>query len=166
MDIAKNAVVSFHYTVATSEGEHVDKSEKDSPLVYMHGHGQIVPGLEAALLGHKPGEKIEALVPPDQAYGEYEGDLDLQVPLEVFPAAARAQVKPGFRFKAEHPRLQGREVIFTVHGIEGANALVSGNHPLAGKTLNFSVEVLEVRAATAEELAHGHAHGPGGHHHH
>jgi FKBP-type peptidyl-prolyl cis-trans isomerase SlyD len=166
MDIAKDTVVSFHYSVATAEGEHVDKSEAGHPLVYMHGHGQIVPGLEAALAGHKPGEHIEATVAPDQAYGAHEEGLDLQVPLDVFPPAVRPQIQPGFKFKAEHPTDQGREVVFTVHGVEEGNAFVSGNHPLAGKTLQFNIDVEEVRAATPEELAHGHAHGPGGHHHH
>lgn len=166
MQIAHNAVVSFHYSVATAEGEHVDKSEAGEPLTYLHGHGQIVPGLEAALLGKTKGEKIDAAVSPAQAYGEHEKELDLQVPLAVFPANVRSQIQPGFRFKAEHPTLQGSEVVFTVHGIEGENAFVSGNHPLAGKTLNFKVEIVDVRAPTAEELSHGHAHGPGGHHHH
>lgn len=166
MPITQNSVVSFHYNVATAEGEHVDKSEEGQPLVYMHGHGQIVPGLEAAMIGHDAGEHIDTTVSPALAYGEHEAALDLQVPLEVFPEAVRAEIKPGFRFKAEHPTEQDREVVFTVHGIEGDQAFVSGNHPLAGKTLQFSIDVVAVRAASAEELSHGHVHGPGGHHHH
>ncbi len=166
MQIAANSVVAFHYTVATAEGEHVDKSEQGQPLVYMHGHGQIVPGLEAAMLGKKSGEKFTALVKPEDAYGVAEEGLDLQVPLEVFPPGVRPQIKPGFQFKAEHPTQAGRDVVFTVHQIDGANAFVSGNHPLAGKALNFQVEIADVRAATNDELSHGHAHGPGGHHHH
>ena len=166
MQIAANSVVAFHYTVATAEGEHVDKSEQGQPLVYMHGHGQIVPGLEAVMLGKKAGEKFTALVKAEDAYGVAEEGLDLQVPLEVFPAGVRPQIKPGFQFKAEHPTQAGRDVVFTVHQIEKDNAFVSGNHPLAGKALNFQVEIAEVRAATNDELSHGHAHGPGGHHHH
>ncbi|MBA3938770.1 MAG: peptidylprolyl isomerase [Planctomycetes bacterium] len=166
MDIAKNAVVSFTYQVATAEGEEVDRSEAGHPLVYLHGHGQIISGLEAALIGHKAGDKVKATIAPEQAYGAHEPELDLQVPVEVFPEAARAQVKPGFRFKAEHPTLQGSEVVFTVHQVKEGQAYVSGNHPLAGKTLQFNVEIIEVRQPTADELSHGHAHGPGGHHHH
>jgi FKBP-type peptidyl-prolyl cis-trans isomerase SlyD len=166
MPIAHNSVVSFHYTVATAEGEHVDKSEEGQPLVYMHGHGQIVPGLEAAMSGREAGEHIDTTVAPADAYGEHEEALDLQVPLDVFPVAVRAQIQPGFRFKAEHPTVADQEVVFTVHGIEGDKAFVSGNHPLAGKTLQFSIDVLDVRTASAEEISHGHAHGPGGHHHH
>ncbi len=166
MPIAKDSVVSFHYTVATAEGEHVDKSEEGQPLVYLHGHGQIVPGLEAAMAGREAGEHLDTTVAPDQAYGDYEKELDLQVPLEVFPAEVRTQIQPGFRFKAEHPTAQDREVVFTVQGIEGEHAFVSGNHPLAGKTLQFAIDVVEVRPASADELSHGHAHGPGGHHHH
>lgn len=166
MQIAANSVVAFHYTVATAEGEHVDKSEQGQPLVYLHGHGQIVPGLEAAMLGKQAGEKFTALIKPEDAYGVAEDGLDLQVPLEVFPAGVRPQIKPGFQFKAEHPTQPGRDVVFTVHQVDQANAFVSGNHPLAGKSLNFQVEIADVRAATADELSHGHAHGPGGHHHH
>lgn len=166
MSITQDSVVSFHYTVATAEGEHVDKSEEGQPLVYMHGHGQIVPGLESAMAGHAVGEHIDTTVAPAEAYGEYEEALDLQVPLEVFPVAVRAQITPGFSFKAVHPTEAEREVVFTVHGLEADKAFVSGNHPLAGKTLQFSIDVVAVRAASAEELSHGHVHGPGGHHHH
>jgi FKBP-type peptidyl-prolyl cis-trans isomerase SlyD len=165
MPIINDSVVSFHYTVATAEGEHVDKSEEGQPLVYLHGHGQIVPGLEAAMAGRDVGEHIDATITPDQAYGEHEQELDMQVPLEVFPDSIRPEIQPGFRFKAEHPTVAGRDIVFTVHGIEGEQAFVSGNHPLAGKTLQFSVDVVAVRHASPEELSHGHAHGPGGHHH-
>ncbi len=166
MQIDKNSVVSFHYTVATTEGEPVDKSQAGEPLVYLHGHGQIVPGLEAVMRGKTAGTKFSATVTPKEAYGEHDPELDLQVPLEVFPPNVRPQIIPGFRFSAEHPTLQGNEVTFVVHQVENEHAFVSGNHPLAGKSLTFDVDVVEVRAATHEELSHGHAHGPGGHHHH
>jgi FKBP-type peptidyl-prolyl cis-trans isomerase SlyD len=166
MPIDKNSVVSFHYSVATTEGEAVDKSEAGEPLVYLHGHGHIVPGLEAAMVGKEAGAKFSATVAPKDAYGEHDKELDLQVPLEVFPPNVRPQIQPGFRFRAEHPTLQGNEVNFTVHQVDAEHAFVSGNHPLAGKSLKFDIEVVEVRPATADELAHGHAHGPGGHHHH
>lgn len=166
MQIDKNSVVSFHYAVATTEGEKVDQSEKGEPLVYLHGHGQIVPGLEAVMLGKAAGAKFSATVAAKDAYGDHDKELDLQVPLDVFPPNVRPQIQPGFRFRAEHPTLQGNEVTFVVHQIDAEHAFVSGNHPLAGKDLKFDIEVVEVRTATADELSHGHAHGPGGHHHH
>ena len=166
MQIDKNAVISFHYTVVTSEGEPVDKSEQGEPLVYLHGHGHIVPGLESQMLSKKSGDKFTAKVAAKDAYGEHDKELDLQVPLDVFPPNVQPQIQPGFRFRAEHPTLQGNEVTFTVHQVDKQHAFVSGNHPLAGKDLSFDIEVVEVRAATADEVQHGHAHGPGGHHHH
>ena len=139
MHIAKHSVVSFQYHVATAEGETVDQSRDGEPLTYLHGTAQIIPGLEDA--------------------------LDLSLPMEAFPDEARKELEPGFRFMAEHPTKEGEQVMFTVHAIQGEQVMISGNHPLAGKTLLFKVDVVDVRAATAEELAHGHAHGPGGHHH-
>jgi FKBP-type peptidyl-prolyl cis-trans isomerase SlyD len=166
MDISTNSVVSFHYKVVTSTGEAVDQSEKGEPLVYLHGHGNIVPGLEKQMLGKKKGDKFTANVAAKEAYGEHDKELDLQVPVEVFPANVRGQIQPGFRFRAEHPTLQGNEVTFTVVQVDEQNAYVSGNHPLAGKDLVFDIDIADVRAASKEEVSHGHAHGPGGHHHH
>ena len=94
MQIDKNSVVSFHYSVATTQGEAVDKSEAGEPLVYLHGHGQIVPGLEAAMKGKQAGDKFSATVASKDAYGEHDKELDLQVPLDVFPAEARPQIQP------------------------------------------------------------------------
>jgi FKBP-type peptidyl-prolyl cis-trans isomerase SlyD len=165
MNIGKNSVVSFHYQVATTDGDEVDRSPKDQPLTYLHGSAQIIAGLEEAMAGKSAGEHIEAMVPPEKAYGEYDPSLDLSVPLDAFPAEAKGELGPGFRFMAEHPTKAGEEVVFTVHSIENDAVLVSGNHPLAGKSLIFKVDVVAVREATKEELAHGHAHGAGGHHH-
>jgi FKBP-type peptidyl-prolyl cis-trans isomerase SlyD len=166
MDIGKNTIVSMHYKVATVEGEHVDKSEEGQPMVYLHGHGQIIPGLESALEGHKSGDRIDAEIPPEKAYGAYDAALDLQVSRDLFPDDVQKKLKPGFQFQAEHPTKEGEHVLFTVHKVEKEAVLVSGNHPLAGQSLLFKVEVVDVRPATEEELTHGHAHGPGGHHHH
>jgi FKBP-type peptidyl-prolyl cis-trans isomerase SlyD len=166
MQIAAKTVVAIHYRVATADGELVDQSEGGDPLTYLHGVGQIVPGLESALVGKAVGDKVNATVSPEQGYGVADPELDMAVPLDAFPADARKKLAPGFRFMAEHPTKAGEETMFTVHKIENGQALVSGNHPLAGQTLCFQVEIVSVRAATAEESAHGHAHGPGGHHHH
>jgi FKBP-type peptidyl-prolyl cis-trans isomerase SlyD len=165
MLIAKNTVVSFHYQVATAEGETVDQSKEGEPLTYLHGTAQIIPGLEDALLGKNPGDHVEATVPPERGYGPYDKQLDLALPMEAFPDEARKDLQPGFRFMAEHPHKEDEQVMFTVHAVQGDQVMISGNHPLAGQTLLFKVDVVEVRAATAEELSHGHAHGPGGHHH-
>ncbi len=166
MQIALNTVVSFNYRVATSEGEQVDESAPGQPLTYLHGHGQIVPGLEKALIGKVAGAVVDVEVTPEDGYGAYDTSLDLQVERGLFPADVHPRLKQGFQFHAEHPTAPGQNVMFTVHNVEGDNVFVSGNHPLAGKTLLFHVEIVEVRAATADELSHGHAHGPGGHHHH
>lgn len=165
MQIAANRVVSIHYQVATAEGESVDASQPGEPLVYLHGQGQIIGGLERALLGKAAGDKVAVEVAPKDGYGEYDPELDVAVPLDAFPKDLRAKLVPGAQFHAEHPT-KGTEAVFTVHKVEGGSAYCSGNHPLAGKTLQFKVEIADVRDATKDELSHGHAHGPGGHHHH
>jgi FKBP-type peptidyl-prolyl cis-trans isomerase SlyD len=165
MQIGPDTIVSMHYQVATAEGEQVDRSQEGQPLVYLHGHGQILPGLEAALVGHAVGEKVEAQLPPATAYGDYDQDLDIRVSKDAFPADVQSKLEPGFQFMAQHPGKEGENLLYTVHGVENDEVLVSGNHPLAGKTLHFQVEIVEVRTASAEELTHGHAHGAGGHHH-
>lgn len=165
MKIAKDSVVSFHYRVATAEGEPVDQSEKNEPLTYLHGSGQIVSGLEKALLGHEAGDHVDARISPEEGYGEYDERLNLRIPLKAFPDGARAQLEPGFQFVSEHPQDDDEEVLFTVVELQPDSVIVTGNHPLAGKTLVFEVDIVEVRQATEEELSHGHAHGPDGHHH-
>jgi FKBP-type peptidyl-prolyl cis-trans isomerase SlyD len=165
MEVGKNSIVSMHYRVATSEGEHVDQSEEGHPMVYLHGHGQIIPGLESALIGKKTGDKVEAEIKPSDAYGDYDRALDLRVPKSLFPGDVQKKLKPGFQFMAEHPSKKEENVLYTVHRLENDDVLVSGNHPLAGQTLMFKVEIVDVRPATQEELEHGHAHGEGGHHH-
>jgi FKBP-type peptidyl-prolyl cis-trans isomerase SlyD len=165
MQIAKNTVVSMHYKVATAEGEHIDASTPEQPLVFIAGAGNIIPGLDKAIAGKQAGDKVEAVIPPAEAYGEHDSELDLVVAKGAFPKDAHKHLAPGFRFRADHPKQEGAVTMFTVHKIEGEEVFVSGNHELAGKTLNFQVEIVSVRAASAEELAHGHVHGEGGHHH-
>lgn len=166
MQIAKNSVVSFHYKVATADGETVDQSEDGKPMTYLHGGGQLIAGVEEAMLGKKAGDHVEATIPPEKGYGVYDANLDREVPLDAFPKDARKELKAGFTFAAEHPEKDGERVMFTVMEVDGEAVRITANHPLAGQTLLFTIDVAEVRKASAEELSHGHAHGPGGHHHH
>ncbi len=166
MNIAKDSVVSINYKVATSSGEHVDASAPGEPLVFLAGQGQIVVGLERALLGKQKGDKVSVDVPAVDGYGEVDPELDIKVLKSQFPPNVQKQLKEGFQFRAEHPTKSGEDAIFTIHAVEGDDVFVSGNHPLAGEDLHFEVEIADVRAATRDELDHGHAHGPGGHHHH
>ncbi len=166
MQVANNTVVSFHYKVATAEGEHVDNSNEGEPLVSLIGHGQIVIGLEKALIGKQAGDKLSVTVPPADAYGEADPALDAVVNRNEFPPEVRKKLQPGMQFRAEHPERADQHVLFTIHGVEGDQVFISGNHELAGETLQFEVEIVSVRAGTADEVSHGHAHGAGGHHHH
>lgn len=158
--IAKNSVVSIHYHLVNSKGEVIDSSKGKDPLLYLHGFGNIIPGLENALEGKQAGDSLEVSVPPEQGYGLVDEALLQQVPVSAFPAGHKVEV--GQTFTA-----QGQEGPFQVEvtKIEEDTVTVDANHPLAGETLNFSVEIVEVRDASEEELAHGHVHGPGGHHH-
>ena len=166
MQISKGTVAAISYKVSTSEGEHVDASQPGEPLTFLCGMGQIVIGLEEALLGKQTGDAVAVDVTPERAYGVSDPGLNLSVPSSAFPEDVRERLRPGMQFQAEHPTKEGETVVFTIHAIQDGDVLVSGNHPLADKTLHFEVTVESVRAATKEELEHGHAHGPGGHHHH
>ena len=159
--IKKDSVVSLSYILKNENGEELDRFESATPLAYMHGHGQIVPGLENVLEGLAVGDKKEVTVTPQEGYGEVQPELKMKVGRDKFPADVNIERGMQFSSKIE----DGREIPFTVQTIEGDDVLLDGNHPLAGETLHFSVKVVEVRSATAEELQHGHVHGAGGHHH-
>ncbi len=159
--IKKNSVVNLSYCLKNAAGEELDRADKSQPFAYLHGTGQIVPGLENALEGLAVGAKKEVTVPPAEGYGDIVPDLKLQVERSNFPA--EADIKPGMQFEAEDG---DRRIIFTVKDVAGDQIDIDGNHPLAGETLHFSVEVTGIREATKEELTHGHAHGEGGAHHH
>ena len=161
MRIAKDAVVTFTYSVS-SEGQLVDRCDPAAPMIYIHGRGQMIAGLEERVEGAEAGGRFTFTVPPEKGYGLVDEALEVAVGVDAFPADYQAMVAPGFRFQAEHPKEDGRIVVFTVAAIEDGKARASGNHPMAGKTLDFEVEVLDVRAATAEELEHGHVHGGAG----
>jgi len=160
MSITQDQVVSIHYTLRNDAGEIIDSSSGGEPLAYLHGHGHLIQGLERELTGKKAGERLEVKIAPADGYGEYDGDLVQRVPRRSLKGIAN--VKVGMRLQVQTP--EGPRAMTVTH-IAGDMVTLDGNHPLAGKNLNFEVEVAAVRAATAEELAHGHVHGPGGHGH-
>ncbi|MFP4364244.1 MAG: peptidylprolyl isomerase [Spirochaetia bacterium] len=153
MQIAKDCVVKIEYTVKDENGQVIDTSEGRKPLAYLHGNNNLIPGLEAELEGKEEGVKLEATVPPEKAYGEYNDQMIFAVPKDNFQGVDT--VEPGMQFQAQ---LENEMRILTVKSIEGDQVTVDGNHPLAGKELHFDVEVKDVREATDEELEHGHAH--------
>lgn len=153
-------VVSFHYTLKDSKGDVLESSHGDQPLSFLEGVGQIIPGLESAIHGLKKGEKKSVNVKAEDAYGDYEQELVVQVPRDQIP---KADVTVGDRFHADAGG--GHSQVVVVTDVSDTHVTVDGNHPLAGQDLNFDVEITDVRDATEDELAHGHAHGPEGHHH-
>lgn len=160
--VAPDTVVSIHYTLTLDDGELVDSSQGNDALVYLHGHGNIVPGLESQLTGRKVGDVFTAVVKPEDGYGEHDPAGVQTVPRSSFPRGVDLQ--PGMQFQAENE--DGTAAELTVTEVDGDDVTIDLNHPLAGETLHFEVRVAAIRNATAEELAHGHVHGPQGHHHH
>lgn len=162
MQIADNKVVAFHYTLTNQAGDTLDSSlQREEPLTYLHGHGNIIPGLEKALVGKQAGDQLDVTVAPEEGYGERNDGLIQQVPISAFEGADD-NLQPGMQFQAQ---TEAGARIFTITAVEGEEVTVDGNHPLAGETLNFSVEITEVRDSTDEEQEHGHVHGPNGHEH-
>jgi FKBP-type peptidyl-prolyl cis-trans isomerase SlyD len=159
MQISKEKVVSIHYTLRDNAGNVLDSSEGRDPLLYIQGIGNLIPGMEEGLEGKIKGEKLDIKVSPEKGYGVRNDTLIQKVPRSAF---GDQEVRKGMQFQAGTS--QGSQVVtVTEVGLDGIT--VDGNHPLAGVELNFSVEVMDVREATREELDHGHVHGPGGHHH-
>ncbi len=160
MKIAKNHVVSIDYTLTDDQGKVLDSSEGHAPLVYIQGIGNIIPGLEKALEGKGIGDHLKVRIKPEEAYGVRDDNLVQKVPAQHFESPESLEL--GMQFEVETS--EGFLVV-TVVKIDKEEVTVDGNHPLAGVPLNFDVRVKEIRDATAEEIQHGHAHGPGGHHH-
>ena len=156
--IQDGKIVSISYQLRGPEGDVLDEAQNNDPLQYLHGAGQIIPGLEKALEGKATGYKETVEVAPQDGYGEVISDLQIEVDRSQFPDDL--EVKPGLQFTADIGG--GYELPFTVTQVEGEKVAIDGNHPLAGKTLHFDVEVHEVRDATKEEMEHGHAHGEDG----
>jgi FKBP-type peptidyl-prolyl cis-trans isomerase SlyD len=160
VNIEKNRVVTFHYTLRDGQGTVIDSSGGRAPLSYLHGKGNIIPGLEQALVGKVAGDKLDVTVQPEQGYGRRDERLVQIVARNLFGEVA--DLKPGMQVRASGP--QGARLVNVVT-VDRDFVTVDGNHPLAGRTLYFSVEVAEVRKATHEEVSHGHVHGPAGHAH-
>lgn len=160
MQAGDNTVVLIHYTLTNDGGETLDTSSGREPLAYLHGGGNIIPGLESALKGKKTGDKLKVSILPAEAYGLRDDSLIQVVPRADF--GDTQDLEAGMQFQVQTP--DGVRIV-TIVGVEGDEIKLDGNHPLAGETLHFDVEVTEVREASAEELAHGHVHGVGGHHH-
>ena len=153
MQISQNKVVSFHYTLKNDAGEVIDSSEGRDPLTYLHGSGNIISGLEKALEGKDTGDHVDVSVAPEDAYGVRNDSLIQSVPRDAFEGVDK--IEPGMQFQAQTPA--GMQIL-TVVKAEGDEVVVDGNHPLAGETLHFSVDITEIRDATEEELSHGHSH--------
>lgn len=160
MKLARDMVVTMHYTLKDDAGEVLDSSDGREPLVYLHGHGNIIPGLEKALEGLAIGAQPKVDVTAADGYGEKNPDLIFEAPREHFPPDM--QLTAGARVYAEGPE---GPISFLVVRLTDKGALLDANHPLAGKRLHFDIDIVDVRAATSEELEHGHVHGAGGHHH-
>ena len=160
--IKKNSVVSLIYCLKNSNEEEMDRADKDKPFAYLHGNGQMVPGLEKELEGLAVGDKKDVTVSPAEGYGDLNPQLRMEVDRANFPK--EADIQPGVQFEGQGDG--GTRTVFTVKAVVGDKIQVDGNHPLAGETLHFSVEIAGVRDATQEELTHGHAHGEGGAHGH
>jgi FKBP-type peptidyl-prolyl cis-trans isomerase SlyD len=160
MQVAPNAVVLIHYTLTDDKGEKLDSSD-GTPLAYLHGNGNLIPGLERELEGKAAGDKLTVKIAAADAYGEYDKALIQRVPRRSLKGIGNLHVGMQLHTQSAH----GVRAV-TVTQIQGDMVTIDGNHPLAGQNLNFDVEIAEVRAATEEELAHGHVHGPGGLHDH
>ena len=159
MQITNNTAVSIHYTLTTDAGEEIDSTIGGEPLVYLHGRGNIITGLEKALDNKTVGEKLNVRIEPAEAYGEFSEDKIQVVSREMFDGIDNIEV--GMQF---HAAVNSGSDIITVTKIEGDNITIDGNHPLAGQALTFVIDVVGVRLATKEEISHGHIHGAGCHH--
>lgn len=161
MQITSGKVVSIDYTLTSDSGEVIDSSEGGQPLVYLHGNGQIIPGLEKALEGQTSGFEAKVKVEAAEGYGLRDEKKLVVVPRDRIDGPG--ELKEGMQLQASNG---GGMQVVTVTKIAGDEVTIDANHPLAGVNLNFDVKVRDVREATPEEIDHGHVHGPGGHHHH
>lgn len=161
MKIERGRVVRLHYTLRDENGKTIESSGGSQPLSYLHGYGHLIPGLEKALYGWEAGLQTTVTVAPKDAYGDKDPQAVIRAPREDFPEGI--DLEPGAEVQAETP---DGPITFIVVSVGENEAVLDANHPLAGQTLTFDVEVLDVREATAEEISHGHVHGEGGAHGH
>jgi len=160
MKIEKNRVVGIHYTLTDNDGKVLDSSRGNQPLLYLHGNGNLIPGLENALEGKRKNDTLNVKVMPDMGYGEFDENMIFEVNRSQFDFSG--EIKKGMQFQMHTDH--GHQVV-TVSKIEGDVVILDGNHPLAGQELNFDVEVTDVREASGDEISHGHDHQHGHHHH-
>jgi FKBP-type peptidyl-prolyl cis-trans isomerase SlyD len=159
MQVADNMAVSIHYTLTNDEGEVLDSSINDEALVYLHGTGNIIPGLEDAMNGKAVGDKFKVRIAAEDAYGEQSDEMIQVIHREMFEGID--EIELGMQFHADVGSGSGE---VTIVNIDGDDITIDGNHPLAGVALTFDVEVVAIRPSTKEELEHGHIHGAGCHH--
>jgi FKBP-type peptidyl-prolyl cis-trans isomerase SlyD len=163
MTIQKDKVVTMHYHLTNSDdGQVLDSSRGSDPLIYVHGTGSIISGLEQELAGLDVGATKTVQVAATDAYGDYDEEMVQTLPREEFAGIDNLEV--GMRLQAQDQ--DGNTFDVHVAQLDGDTVVIDGNHPLAGMPLTFEIEIVAIRDATAEELRHGHAHGEGGHHHH
>jgi len=155
--IGKHSVVSIHYTLKDDDGQVMDTSEGREPLAYLHGENNLIPGLESELQGKTTGAKFQATIEPKDAYGEINDEFIQTINKQMFQGVD--DIQPGMTFIAQGEGGQQRQV--RVVEVEGDDVTIDANHPMAGKTLHFDVEVVEVREATPQEVEHGHVHAHG-----
>ena len=160
MQIGERTVATFHYTLTDATGKVIDSSDGRAPLSYLQGAGNIVPGLEKEMAGKQQGDVFNVVVAPEEGYGMPNPMMIQVVPREAFQGVETLEV--GMEFQAQTP--QGPMSV-AIAKLDGDEVTVDGNHPLAGQTLHFAIEIVDVRDASLEELSHGHVHGAGGHHH-
>jgi len=158
--IAKDSVVSFHYRLSEAGGEPFENSEDADPVLYLHGHSGMLKGLEEGLEGRSAGETLSISVSPEKGYGERREGAQQRVPIKH--VRTKGKLKVGMLVQI-NTKEGAQEAIVLKVGLK--NIDIDSNHPLAGKSLEFEVDIVSVRAATSDELAHGHAHGAGGHQH-
>ena len=155
MKIAQGSAVKVHYHLTDASGKLIDSSNGKAPMAYLHGHKHLVTGVERALAGREVGAKFNVEVSPEDGYGPRDPSLDVSIPLAMFPASSLEHLKPGAMFEGPHPSDSNRSAAFTVIEVGDTQVHCTANHPLAGMTLHFNLEVMEVREATAAELRQG-----------
>jgi FKBP-type peptidyl-prolyl cis-trans isomerase SlyD len=160
MQIERDKVVTFHYRLTDEEGSFTESSRNSEPVAYLHGHRNVVPGLEKAMDARQAGDKFEVSVPPEEAYGLRNDEAVQRVPIKHLIRPGKLAAGKAVAVSTNEGPRQA-----TVVKVGRFNVDLDFNHPLAGKTLVFDIEIVDVRDATPEEKAHGHAHGPGGHGH-